>query len=70
MDNVKKNMQGEQSVFTRPVVVVLLAGLCNLLWGSAIPMINTGYRLFGIESGQTATQDCVCGLPGFFWPGP
>lgn len=65
MDNVKKNMQGEQSVFTRPVVVVLLAGLCNLLWGSAIPMINTGYRLFGIESGQTATQIVFAGCRFF-----
>lgn len=50
---------------THPLAVVLLAGLCNLLWGSAIPMINTGYRLFGIQSGQTATQILFAGCRFF-----
>ena len=30
--------------------VVLLAILCNVLWGSAFPMIKIGYQEFGIES--------------------
>ncbi len=29
---------------------------CNLLWGSAIPFINIGYRLFSIGSGDTGSQ--------------
>lgn len=46
---------------TRPLVVALLAGFCCLLWGSAVPFINLGYRLFAIESGQTATQILFAG---------
>ena len=29
---------------------VPVAVLCNILWGSAIPFINVGYRLFDISS--------------------
>ena len=43
-------------VLTRPLIIGLLAGFCCLLWGSAIPFINIGYRLFGIGGGETATQ--------------
>lgn len=50
---------------THPIAVVLLAGLCNLLWGSAIPMINTGYRLFGIGDGETAAQILFAGCRFF-----
>lgn len=35
---------------------MLLASLCCLLWGSAIPFINLGYRYFGVTSSDTATQ--------------
>ncbi|MCI6375273.1 MAG: EamA/RhaT family transporter, partial [Clostridiales bacterium] len=48
--------KAKSSVLTRPLVVGLLAGFCCLLWGSAIPFINIGYRLFGISGGETATQ--------------
>ncbi|MGI4843123.1 MAG: DMT family transporter [Janthinobacterium lividum] len=34
--------------FSRPLVVVLLATLCCLLWGSSYPAIKTGYALLGI----------------------
>jgi len=36
--------------FTRPWVVVLLASLCCLLWGSAYPAIKNGYALFNIAA--------------------
>jgi len=36
-------MQNKQTL-SKPLVVMLLAGLCCLLWGSAIPFINLGYR--------------------------
>ena len=48
-------MQNKQTL-SKPLVVMLLAGLCCLLWGSAIPFINLGYRYFGVSAGDTATQ--------------
>ena len=35
-------------------MVVLLASICCILWGSAIPAIKTGYRLLEVESSDTA----------------
>ena len=49
-------------VFGTPVFAVLLAILCNVLWGSAFPFIKMGYRLFGIESGNTPTILCFAGV--------
>ena len=46
-------------------VVIGLAILCNALWGSAIPFINLGYKLFGIPSGQAATQIVFAGCRFF-----
>ena len=46
---------------TRPVIVTLLACLCCLLWGSAVPFINLGYRLFAIPEGKTASQILFAG---------
>lgn len=43
-------------------VVILLAGFCCLLWGSAFPCIKIGYRLFQIESGETASQILFAGI--------
>lgn len=40
----------------------LLASLCNILWGSAIPFINLGYRSFAVASGDTASQILFAGL--------
>ena len=61
-------MQNKQTL-SKPLVVMLLAGLCCLLWGSAIPFINLGYRYFGVSAGDTATQilfgGCRFFLAGF-----
>lgn len=51
----------QKTMLTRPPVVELLAGFCCLLWGSAVPFINLGYRLFAIEAGETATQILFAG---------
>lgn len=40
-----------KKIFTNPVGVVLIAVLCNILWGSAYPAIKSGYELFGISGG-------------------
>ena len=61
-------MQNKQTL-SKPLVVMLLAGLCCLLWGSAIPFINLGYRYFAVSAGDTATQilfgGCRFFLAGF-----
>lgn len=36
------------NVFTRPRIVLVLATLCCVLWGSSYPAIKTGYELLGI----------------------
>ena len=36
-------------------IVVLLAGICCFLWGSATPAIKTGYELFAIDSADPAS---------------
>lgn len=38
---------------TNLYVVLVLAGLCCFLWGSATPAIKTGYQLFQIDSKDT-----------------
>ncbi|MBR5288987.1 MAG: DMT family transporter [Clostridia bacterium] len=51
--------------FARPLVAVLCAIGCNMLWGSAIPFINLGYRLFDIPSGAVTTQILFAGCRFF-----
>ena len=58
-------MEKKQPLLARPFVVTLLAILCNALWGSAIPFINLGYRLFEIPSGQPQTQILFAGCRFF-----
>ncbi|MFT3734038.1 MAG: DMT family transporter [Rhodocyclaceae bacterium] len=41
-------MSQQRQFFTRTWVVVLLASLCCLLWGSSYPAIKNGYAMFGI----------------------
>lgn len=43
-------------------VVILMAGFCCLLWGSAFPCIKIGYKLFQIKSGETASQILFAGI--------
>lgn len=38
----------ETTLFSRPMVVVALATLCCLLWGSSYPAIKSGYAMLGI----------------------
>ena len=35
----------EKSIFSKPLVLTLLALLCCALWGSATPFIKIGYEL-------------------------
>ena len=42
--------------------VLLAAGLCCFLWGSAAPSIKIGYRLFQIDSADTASILMFAGI--------
>lgn len=49
-------------IFATPALAVLLAVICNCLWGSAFPFIKLGYRLFTIDSADTASILCFAGV--------
>ena len=49
-------------VFSVPALAVVLAALCNVLWGSAFPFIKLGYRLFAIDAADTASIMCFAGV--------
>jgi len=51
-----------QNRFQKPGVMVSLAILCTLLWGSAFPCIKTGYRLFQIPSEAAGSQMLFAGV--------
>ena len=48
--------------FAIPAAAVVMAILCNVLWGSAFPFIKMGYRLFAIDSTDTASILCFAGI--------
>lgn len=48
--------------FAVPAVAVVMAILCNMLWGSAFPFIKMGYRLFSIDSADTPSILCFAGV--------
>lgn len=50
-----------KSKLTKTWVVILLAGICCMLWGSAFPCIKTGYKLFDIASGEFYSQILFAG---------
>ena len=53
-------MKTEHHTLTKTWVVAALASLCCILWGSAIPMIKTGYRLLQVDTTNTANHDRIC----------
>lgn len=52
----------KSEIMQKIAVVVILATICDLLWGSAFPSIKVGYNLFQINSSDTATQIYFAGL--------
>lgn len=52
----------QQSFFTKPHIVCILAMVCCLLWGSAFPCIKIGYRLFHIGASDTGSQILFAGI--------
>lgn len=52
----------KQNRLTRTWVVAALACVCCILWGSAIPVIKTGYRILAVDSADTASQIVFAGI--------
>ena len=48
-------MTQKQNILTKTGIVALLACVCCVLWGSAIPVIKTGYNLMQVDSADTAS---------------
>ena len=55
-------MTQTKNTLTRTGIVALLACICCILWGSAIPVIKTGYRLMQVDSADTASQIVFAGV--------
>ncbi|MBR1822760.1 MAG: EamA family transporter [Ruminococcus sp.] len=55
----------KQNILTRRSAVILLAGTCCLLWGSAFPFIKIGYRLWDIPSDDRTAQILFAGMRFF-----
>ena len=51
-----------KNTLTKTPVVCALAILCCILWGSTTPSIKIGYEVFGIASGDTASQILFAGM--------
>ena len=58
-------MKTEAGAAERSYGYIPIAILCNILWGSAIPFINIGYRLFGIGAGESGSQILFAGCRFF-----
>ena len=54
-------MKLKESTMRKTWVVCLLAMICCLLWGSAFPCIKVGYKLFQVDSTDTAAQILFAG---------
>lgn len=48
--------------FGQPAAAVVMAILCNVLWGAAFPFIKMGYRLFAIDAADTPSILCFAGV--------
>lgn len=55
-------MKNKESILQKQSMVVLMAIICCLLWGSAFPCIKLGYQLFDIPSGDSSSQILFAGI--------
>ena len=55
-------MSQKQNKLTQTGSVALLDCVCCILWGSAIPVIKTGYHLLQVDSSDTASQIVFAGI--------
>ncbi|WP_366296066.1 DMT family transporter [Paenibacillus sp. AN1007] len=59
--NKNHDAQEHRSRFSDPFIVMLVAGLCCLLWGSAYPSIKLGYAAFHILPEDIASKYVFAG---------
>lgn len=52
----------EESVYKKQKIIILLAGLCCLLWGSAYPAVKIGYNLFNIQANDIPSKLIFAGI--------
>lgn len=57
----------KRSLFESPKMAIIIAIFCNLLWGTAFPMIKVGYELFAI--GDSASSKTLFAGYRFFLAG-
>lgn len=55
-------MVQKKNTLTKTGIEALLACVCCILWGSAIPVIKTGYRLMEVDAADTASQIVFAGV--------
>ena len=55
-------MTQKQNILTKTGIVALLACVCCILWGSAIPVIKTGYHFLHVDSSDIASQIVFAGV--------
>lgn len=55
----------QKNMLQKPLVLLLLATMCCLLWSSAFPFIKIGYSLLNINSSDTASQILFAGIRFF-----
>ena len=55
-------MTQKQNILTKTGIVAILACVCCILWGSAIPVIKTGYRFLHVDSSDIASQIVFAGV--------
>ena len=52
----------KEKIFTKPILVVVIATFCCVLWGSAFPCVKIGYNYFNIGSDDIFSQMLFAGI--------
>ena len=52
----------KEKIFTKPILIVVIATLCCVLWGSAFPCVKIGYNYFNIGSDDIFSQMLFAGV--------
>lgn len=62
IEKPEKHAFSAETFFKKPVVVVLGAIFCCILWGSAFPCVKIGYTLFNVDTTHTPSVILFAGL--------